>query len=465
MLTAEIMDFLDSTIVNVAGPSLKRDLDVSASQLQWIIGGYTLALGSILILGGRLGDRFGRRTMFLWGITSFTVCSVLCAIAPSGNALIAARILEGIAGAILLPQGFGLIREAFPPKEFGKAFAVFGPVFGLGGILGPIIGGVLIQADLFSLGWRVVFLVNVPIGIVAAIFAWRVLPRTPGDRAIGIDLVGTAIIVISSSLLILPLIEGRVEGWPVWTWLSVVASVVGFYLFTVRNRAVAQGGGTPLVTPSLFTKRQYVVGLGGLGIFFCGFTGVYLIITLFLQLGHGFSASGAALGNVPIALGTAIGGAVSGAVFAEKLGKRVLQVGAVVQLIGTGMLWMGLSWGSSFSIWHIAPGMVVSGLGTGIVVAALFDAILSSIANDEVGSGAGVLSAVQSIGSSAGVAVFGTVFFASATVGQFTQGFRDCLVVEVVVVVAFLIATTQFAGGTTRSADAHSSAPATGGQL
>jgi hypothetical protein len=138
-------------------------------------------------------------------------------------------------------------------------------------------------------------------------------------------------------------------------------------------------------------------------------------------------------------------------------------VGAVVQLIGTGLLWMGLSWGSSFSIWHIAPGMVVSGLGTGIVVAALFDAILSSIANDEVGSGAGVLSAVQSIGSSAGVAVFGTVFFASATVGQFTQGFRDCLVVEVVVVVAFLLATTQFAGGTTRSVDTPPQIPATDG--
>ena len=221
MLTAEIMDLLDSTIVNVAGPSLKADLHSTPSQLQWIIGGYSLALGAALVLGGRLGDRFGRRQMFLFGVVTFTIASLACAVAPGVSSLIVFRILEGFAAAMLLPQGFGMIREAFPPQEFGKAFAVFGPVFGLGGILGPIIGGFLIQANLFNLGWRSVFLVNVPIGIVAGIAAFVVLPKTKADATVGIDLLSTAIIAIAASLLVLPLIQGRTAGWPLWTWVSM----------------------------------------------------------------------------------------------------------------------------------------------------------------------------------------------------------------------------------------------------
>lgn len=446
MLTAEIMDLLDSTIVNVAGPSLKRDLGASASSLQWIIGGYTLALGAGLILGGRMGDRYGRRVMFLWGISLFTAFSLLCAVSTSDRMLITARLLEGAAGAMLLPQGFGLIREAFPPDEFGKAFAVFGPVFGLGGILGPIIGGFLIQANLFNIGWRVVFLVNIPIGIAAVVAAWNILPRTSGNRGVTVDVLGSAIVAGSSALLILPLIEGRVDGWPLWTWLSLVASVVGFGLFVVRDRAVERGGKTPLVVASLFQKRQYTVGLAAIFLFFSGFTGIYLIVTLFLQLGEGFSAGRAAIANIAIALGTGIGGMLSGAFLAEKLGRRVLQIGGALQIAGAFLLWQSLGNITKFSVWHLVPGMAVSGLGTGLIVAALFDTILSSIGADETGSGSGLLSAVQSVGASAGVAVFGTVFFGKVALGNFAGGFRDALVVQVVVVVVFFVTTFGFAG-------------------
>jgi len=441
MLTAEIMDLLDSTIVNVAGPSLKRDLGATPSQLQWIIGGYALALGSGLVLGGRLGDRFGRRQMFLFGVVAFTISSLLCAIAPTNAWLITFRIIEGFTAAMLLPQGFGLIRQAFPEEEFAKAFAVFGPVFGLGGILGPIIGGFIIQANLFGIGWRNVFLVNIPIGIVAAALAWKMLPRTTGDATVHIDGLAAIIMAGASGLLVLPLIQGQQAGWPLWTWLCFLASAIGFAGFVLRNRMVAASGGSPLVDPSIFSNRSYAIGLGGLALFFAGFTGVYLVITLYLQIGQHYSASGAALGNIPIALGTALGGMVSGAVLADKLGRKVLQIGAVAQILGTALLLVGLRDVTHFHLLQLVLGMVVSGFGTGLVVAALFDTIISAIEDRAVGSASGVLSAVQSIASSVGVAAFGTAFFARATVGDPTTGFQHALWIQIALVSVFFLVT------------------------
>jgi EmrB/QacA subfamily drug resistance transporter len=441
MMMAEVMDLLDGTIVNVAGPSLKRDLGASPSSLQWIIGGYTLALGTALILGGRLGDRYGRRNTFLSGMAGFTVASVLCAIAHTTGQLITFRVLEGVAGALLLPQGLGLIREAFPPHELGKAFAVSGPIYGMGGILGPIVGGFLIQANLLNLSWRIVFLVNVPIGIIGVIAGFVILPKRLGDRGVTIDLLGTLIIAVSSLLLILPLIQGRVYNWAAWTWVSMALAPVGFFLFILRDRAVERSGKTPLVQASIFAKRQFMVGAGSLTLFFAGFTGVYLIITLFLQIGERFNASQAGVANIPIAVGTAVGGVLSGAVLSEKLGRLTLHVGAVFQFVGAIALWITLGNVTHFSVWHLVPGMALSGLGTGLIVAALFQTILTSIGNDEIGSGSGFLTAVQSIGASAGVAVFGTLFFGSATLGQFATGFRHALVAQLLLIIVFSVAT------------------------
>ena len=442
MLTAEIMDLLDSTIVNVAGPSLQRDLGATPSQLQWIIGGYPLALGASLVVGGRLGDRYGRRPMFLFGIVTFTATSLLCAVAPTNGWLIFFRLLEGVAAAMLLPQGFGLIRQAFPPEEFGKAFAVFGPVFGLGGILGPIVGGFIIQSNLFNFGWRDVFLVNIPIGVVAIVLAWRMLPRQAGDRSVTIDVISAVLAAGAAALLVLPLIQGQQAGWPLWTWLSFLGAALGFVAFYLRNRAVAKGSRSPLVDPSIFNYRSYTFGIGGLFLFFAGFTGVYLVITLFLQIGQGYSASGAALGNIPIAVGTAIGGMVSGAVLAEKFGRKVLQFGALFQIIGAILLLIGLRDITHFHLLQLVAGMIVSGFGTGLVVAALFDTIISAISGRAVGSASGLLSAVQSVSSSVGVAVFGTAFFAGVTDHHSPLiGFRHALEIQIAFVVCFLAVT------------------------
>lgn len=212
MIVAEIMDLLDASIVNVAGPDLERSLGAGSVGLQWVIGGYALTLGAGLVLGGRLGDRYGRRRMFLIGLAAFTACSLLCAIAPNIESLIAYRLLQGTAGAMLLPQGLGLLRENFSGPELTKVFAIFGPVLGLGGIIGPVLGGFLIEGDFFGLGWRSVFLINLPIGIAALIVAAKFVPKKAGDRTVRVDMTGAALVVVSCALLVLPLNQGQEEG-------------------------------------------------------------------------------------------------------------------------------------------------------------------------------------------------------------------------------------------------------------
>jgi len=439
VLIAEMMDLLDATIVNVAGPTLAQEFGASSSDLQWVIGGYALALGSGLILGGRLGDRYGRRNMFLFGLIGFTLASLACALAPTVALLIIFRFAQGFIGAMLLPQGFGLIRESFPPQEFGKAFAAYGPAFGLGGILGPIIGGFLIEADVAGLGWRAVFLVNIPIGIAAILLSYKYLPKSESDKSVKIDLVGTLLVVAASAMLVYPLIKGQEAGWPLWTYLMLLGSLVTFFIFSRLEKSTLKRGGTPLIDSRIFSKRDYNFGLVGLGLYFAGFTGVYLILTLFLQFGESFTSSQAALGNIPIALGAAIGGTISGAFLADKIGGRyTLQIGALVQLVGGVLLWLALPSLENFSIWQIVPALVISGIGTGMIAAPIFDTILSTVEGNLSGSASGVMSAVQSVFSSVGVAIFGTMFFTYSVLGQADAGFRNALLIQVVILVLFL---------------------------
>ncbi|NEB74421.1 MFS transporter [Streptomyces sp. SID14478] len=443
MTVAEVMDLLDASIVNVAGPALERSLGASSVGLQWVIGGYALTLGAGLVLGGRLGDRYGRRRMFLVGLAGFTLSSLLCALAPNIEALIVFRLLQGTAGAMLLPQGLGLLRENFSGPELTKVFAVFGPVLGLGGIVGPVLGGFLIEGDILGLGWRSVFLVNLPIGLVALAIAAKFVPKKPGDRTVQVDMVGAGLVVASCALLVLPLNQGQEDGWPLWTWLCMAASVIGFGLFALQQRRAAAAAREPLVTTALLRKPAFTVGLAGIALFFGGLIGTQLVLTLFLQIGQHFSAGDAGLGNLPLALGTAIGGAVSGAFLADKIGRKVLQAGPVIQLAGAALLWFELDSLSagSFSIWDIAPGVAVAGVGAGMVIAALFSFILAAVDDEEIGSASGVLSAVQAIGGSIGVALFGSLFFAQAKTGDFTTGFHHALIVQTCLLAAFLAIT------------------------
>ncbi|EMD28289.1 MFS transporter [Amycolatopsis azurea] len=444
VLVVELMDLLDSTIVNVAGPSLERSLGTSPVGLQWVIGGYALTLGAGLVLGGRLGDRYGRRPMFLCGLVAFTVASLLCAVAPSVGLLITFRLFQGVAGAMMLPQGLGILRDNLAPRELTKALAVFGPVLGLGGVLGPVLGGALVDWDLFGLGWRLVFLINVPVGLAALALAWRLVPRDSGIRTLRVDVVGAVLVAVASALLVLPLNEGQASGWPLWTWLSLSAAAIGYAGFALWQRRAVRRNRAPLVTPSLFGKSAFTVGLIAVALFFGGLIGTQLVLTFFLQLGQGFTAGQAGLGNLPVALGTAVGGTISGGLLAAKLGRRVLQAGAILQFAGVAWLWFALADTTGFTIWQIVPGGTVAGIGAGIVIAAVFNTVLGAVDDDEVGSASGVLSAVQAIGGSVGVAVFSTVFFAGALVGRVTEGFREALVVQAIVIALFLLISPLF---------------------
>jgi MFS family permease len=217
VLAAECMDLLDGTIVNVAAPTIRTDLHSSTSALQWVIGGYALAFAVGLITGGRLGDIYGRKRMFVLGAIGFVIASMACAFASSPEMLIACRLAQGGAAALLIPQGFGIIRDAFAPSEQGTAFAIFGPVIGLSAVLGPIVGGALIDANLLGSGWRLVFFVNLPLGVIAAIGAARLIPDVRATSAPRLDLVGTALAALGMALLVYPLIQGREAGWPAWT--------------------------------------------------------------------------------------------------------------------------------------------------------------------------------------------------------------------------------------------------------
>jgi EmrB/QacA subfamily drug resistance transporter len=431
VLVAECMDLLDGTIVNVAAPTIRAGLDSSSSALQWVIGGYALAFAVGLITGGRLGDIYGRKRLFVIGALGFVAASAACAFSASPTMLIACRLAQGGAAALLIPQGLGIIRDAFPPAQQGSAFAVFGPVIGLSAVLGPIIGGALIAANLFGTGWRLIFFVNLPLGLIAAIGAARLIPESKAAVTPRLDLVGTALTAAGMGLLIYPLIQGREAGWPAWTYLMVVGSAVSFAALVAWTRRVRRRGGDPLVEASIFSHRAYTAGLSMIVVFFAGMLGTMLVLTLFLQFGEHFSAIHAGVTLAPFAAGSAIGAVLAATVLVPRLGRTTLQIAAVIG--AAGVLWLrqvilshGLDTGS---LVLIGPQLAV-GIGIGMIVSPLFGFILASVRDHEVGSASGVLTATQQLAGAVGVAGIGTIFFSTLAHAGFVTAISHCLLVE-----------------------------------
>jgi EmrB/QacA subfamily drug resistance transporter len=437
VLAAECMDLLDGMIVNVAAPAISRDLGASSTGLQWLVGGYALTFAIGLITGARLGDIYGRRRLFLIGVAGFTASSVLCGLAPTTGTLIAARLVQGLFAALLIPQGFGIIRQVFPPDEIGKAFGLFGPVIGLSAVLGPVLGGALVDLDILGAGWRTIFLINVPLGLAALVGAARLLPESRAERPPTLDLLGAALVSLGAALLIYPLIQGRELDWPWWTFASIAASFVVFFAFAALARRREREGVSPLVTPSLFRKQAFTGGLATALVFFAGMIGMIFTLTLCLQIGLHYSAihSGASL--IAWSLGTAIGAGTGAAVLAPRFGRRTLHAGVALMLAGVlSMLWVVHSAGSGLTTWDLVLPELLGGAGMGMVLAPLFDIILAGVDDDEVGSASGTLNAVQQLGGALGVAVLGTLFFSAAAAHGFLVAFERTLWVESGVLVA-----------------------------
>jgi EmrB/QacA subfamily drug resistance transporter len=439
VLAAECMDLIDSTVVNVAAPQIARQFHATSTSLQWIVGGYPLAIAVGLITGGRLGDLVGRKRMFIIGASGFVAASTLCGLAPNTSVLVAARLVQGGFASMMLPQGFGILREVFPAEERQQAFAIFGPVIGFSAVLGPIIGGSLIDWNLFGSGWRLVFLVNVPLGIAAIVGATRLLPASVTDRNTKLDLVGTALVSAFAVLLVYPLIQGRDYGWPWWTWAALAAGVGFLGLFAVQQRRRDAAGADPLVTPSVFGHRGYSAGLVFAMLFFCGMGGTLLCATLFLQIGQGFTPIHAAVCTIPLSVGLVIGSAASGGYLGPKYGRRTLQAGVVIGALGWVLLILALRGHSTIGFLDLTPGLLVAGIGFGLIVAPMFDIILASVTDAETGSASGVLNAGQQLASSIGVAVLGTVFFDTIAGGDFHKGLSRTLLVQLAMMAGLLL--------------------------
>lgn len=417
VIAANIMDLLDATIVNVAGPSIRAALGGSASTLQWLPAGYTLALAVFLITSARLGDMFGRRRLFLVGSAGFTVFSAACAVAPSMGVLIAFRVLQGAFGAMMIPQGFGMLKEAFDEDEMTKVFGFFGPMMGLSMLAAPILAGGLVEANLWGVGWRLVFLINVPIGAATLLGGLRVLPRTIAHPGVRLDLVGTALVGLALTALIYPLIQGRADGWPLWTFLTLAAGAVLLAVFVVWERHRRTD---PLIEPSLLSNRVYTSGVLVALAFFGAFSGLLLCVSVFVQVGEGFSPVRAGLTLLPMVIGM-VGGMAAGFALVKPLGRHLLHAGIAVVAAGAVTLAVTMAGLRYASIWDLAPSLVLIGLGFGGSIGQLFDFIVAGVGMDEVGSASGVLEAVQQVSSAIGVAALGTIFFAAYAHGRPTH--------------------------------------------
>ena len=411
VLTAVFVQLLDVSIVNVAIPSIQADVGASFAAVQLVLAGYQLAFACMLITGARLGDIYGRKKLFMTGMATFTFASTLCGLAPDATTLVLARVLQGLGSGLMFPQVLAVIQVTVPPRDRGKAFGLFGATIGLATILGPLLGGLLIEANIFGSDWRAIFLVNIPVGLFALVAAARELPDSTSPDAPRLDLPGTLLITTGLFLLVYPLTEGREQGWPLWIYLMLAGSVPVLVAFVMLQRRKTRRGADPLLLMTLFANRAFRAGLLLSGVFFLGIAPFFFVFSLYLQIGLGFSALHSGLTTLPFAIGSALASSRSDGL-AKRLGTRVLALGSGLLAVGMlGTVVVVHAVGVDLHAWQIGPVLFVSGLGLGLFVAPLTNLVLAGITGRETGSASGVLSTTQQIGGALGVAVIGIVLF------------------------------------------------------
>ncbi|MFD5423961.1 MFS transporter [Streptomyces sp. NPDC127084] len=412
VMTAAFMDLVDVTIVNIAIPSIERSLDASFGAIQWITAGYALAFAAGLITGGRLGDIFGRRRLFLIGISGFTLASALCGFAVGTEMLVGARLLQGAMAAMMVPQVLAIIHVTFPPHERGKVFGMFGAVVGLGAVSGPLLGALLTQWNLFGLEWRPIFLINLPVGIAGIILGRKFITESRAEKALRLDLVGVVLATVSLLMLIYPLTRGRELDWPLWGHLSIAASPFMFAVFVAYERYKTRKDGSPLVELSLFRVKSFAAGIAVqltfgvvMGIFF-------LVWTLYMQIGLGWSPLRSGLTGVPFSIAVSLAAGLSVQQLVPRFGRKVLQAGALTMMAGLLLyIWEADRYGMGISSWQMAAPLVVMGLGMGLIVAPLTDAVLSDVPREHAGSASGLINTTMQTGNALGLGLVAVVFF------------------------------------------------------
>jgi len=410
VVAAQFMFVMDTFIVNVAIPSIRADLRATSAEIEAVIAAYQITYATTVITGGRLGDIVGRRRVFVGGILAFAAASLWCGLAGSGLELVLARMAQGVTAAMMVPQVLATIHALFPDAGRTRAFAAFGIALGLGGAAGFAIGGWLVSLDLFGLGWRSVFLVNLPLGAVIALAALRVMPEAGRRPGIRLDLPGATALFVALTCLIAPVMAGHELGWPWWLWAVIAAGGVVLALFLRLERAVQRRGGLPLIEMALLDDRAFLRGLVAAFSFQLGNVSFYLVVTLFTQGELGFSPLRAGLTVVPLALAFTLASQLAGRWMAWG-GLGVLLWGCAVQFAGIVAFGGLAAFVREPCIGVLMAALMVFGFGQGLVMAPLAGAVLGTVQPGHAGSGAGLLNTVQQAAGALGVSLIGAAYF------------------------------------------------------
>jgi EmrB/QacA subfamily drug resistance transporter len=431
LLAGTFMSVLDFFIVNVAMPAIQGSLHAGASSIEWVVAGYALSSSVLLVAGGRLGDRYGRRRVFVCGMALFTLSSGLCGVAPDMPLLIVGRVLQGLGGALFTTNVISLIGVLYTGEDRTRAMAAYGMVMGFAAVGGQLIGGALLAADPFNLGWRSCFLINLPIGLAAVAAAPRLVPESKGAR-VGLDLVGLGLITAALAALVLPLVEGREAHWAAWIWVTLAAAPLLLAGFVVQQRAVTRGGGTPLLELSLLRIRSFRAGVAAQTLFWCGQGSFFLILALYLQEGRGLTPLEGGLMFTTLAVSYLLTSMLAPQL-AQRYGKNVITWSALLLVAGHAVLIATLALiATDGSVLWLTPALIVVGAGMGLGIAPLATGMMATLTPQQAGAAAGALSTAQYVGSSLGVAVVGVAFFGSLA-GGYPQALEHGLAVLVVV--------------------------------
>jgi EmrB/QacA subfamily drug resistance transporter len=424
LLTGAFLPILDFNVVNLALPSIRQSLGATSGEIEFIISAYAATYAVFLITGGRLGDLFGRKRMFVTGVAGFTLASALCGLAPSAAALVAARILQGLTATVMAPQVLASIRVLFPPAEQGRALALYGATFGLGNICGQVLGGALVSLHPLGFTWQAIFLINVPIGLVAFVGGLAFLRDSRAEHAQRLDIGGVVLLSVALGLLVYPLVEGRETGWPMWIIAMLVAAPFAFALFVRFETRLAEKGGSPLVEFALFREAGFAVGVA-MAFALYTLSSFYLTFSVYLQGGLHLSPLQAGLATLPYAVAYFLASLASAQVMA-RLGKFALTVGFALQVIGFSVALLAVA---GTLAGGLDIGLAIAGLGFGTVMPSVIKAVIGGVAPTHAGLASGIVISTFQIASALGVAVMGGVFYAQLGAGRGAAAFGHAFAV------------------------------------
>lgn len=413
VLIAFVLEVADTTIVNTALPEIRRALDASSAAMQWIVAGYLLVLGALLLLGGRLGDAFGYRRMFLIGVGGFIATSALCGLAQTPEQLVIGRLLQGAAGAMMGPQVMAIVQTLFSPLERVARLAWFGVIGGLAAILGPILGGLLIEWNWFGLGWRLIFLINLPIGLIALWLGLRTIPQRDAGRPLQIDLLGAALFAAGFAALLFALIDGSERGWPAWAIPCALVGVALVIAGWIRALARRRAGRAAIVEPALFRLITFRWGLVAVLAFSAGAAGFLLVLAIALQQGLGKSPLDTALAHVPFGLGVMAGISLIGKKYLPRFGRWLLIGGALVMMTGASGALTLIAGGTGSGVGFFAL-LAVAGIGMGMLAGPLPPVVVADVDRAFAGTASATLRTAQQLGGAIGIAAIGSAYFAAA---------------------------------------------------